>query len=181
MKNPRAALPARDEIVGAGAGHACHHPYWCRADVGPVTGSTSVEETRRGAESSTSGQLDSLRAGAYLSIAGRFEPPALGGRRGQAERRPHVPSGETSVATLGAWRFGVAATMLDIAGDIVIAAVALGVLSLGIQLLLPNRDRGSFVGRGVRFAGFLLVLASAAFMFWLVLVRSGYVQLFSDH
>jgi hypothetical protein len=71
--------------------------------------------------------------------------------------------------------------MLDIAGGIVIAAFALGVLSVGVHLLLPDGDRASFVGLGVRLSGFLLVLVAVAFIFWLVLVRPGYVQLFSNH
>jgi hypothetical protein len=71
--------------------------------------------------------------------------------------------------------------MLDIAGGIVIAAFALGVLSVGVHLLLPSDDRGLLVGGGVRFGGLLLVVVAAAFMFWLVLIRPGYVQLFSNH
>jgi hypothetical protein len=71
--------------------------------------------------------------------------------------------------------------MLDIAGGIVIAAVALGALALGVGLVLPTGDRAAFVGLGVRFSGCLLVLLAAAFMFWLVLGRPGYVPLFSNH
>ena len=43
----------------------------------------------------------------YPTIAGRREPPVLGGRRGQVASNPHVPCGGISAATCAFWSNGV--------------------------------------------------------------------------
>ena len=69
--------------------------------------------------------------------------------------------------------------MLDMAGGIIIATLALGIFGLGVYLSLLIGGKAQFVGIGVRVTGILLAATGGAFMFWLVLIRTSYVHLYA--
>ena len=71
--------------------------------------------------------------------------------------------------------------MLDVAGGIIIASLALGIFGLGVHLSLSIDDRVQFTGIGVRVTGVLLAAVGGAFMFWLILVRTGSIHLVSAY